>query len=264
MKCGKTFILINFKCIPKKNKNIILENSDLFKEIIPFFNYNENSCFKIINNITILVENNITTYLDEDNYINDKKFEIKEFFIDCSNDKDKCFEYYKLNNNISKMDLSSNLISNCDNKNQEFIYEKIINKYLNITVIEYVDFCSKDKSNFYLKDEETFCNKNCINYKKIENFVNLTRINKCAKNYFNEQNHEILQYDKENFKNKEFDYCQKKLNYFCEWEKNCKEECKFDVIKGHSGINLKNLKKNILIKKIFKNNSNYNFLKKKK
>ena len=251
LQCSGAFNLINLECNPKKDKDIIFDkNSKIFKEIIPFFYYNKNSCFKIINNITIFIEKNITSYLDEKNFIHEKISEKKEFFIDCSKDKNKCLEYNKLNINFSTSDLNSNF--NCENQNQEHIYEKIIFKYLNITINNFVDFCPKSKIDFYLKNEEIFCKENCSHYKKIENYVNLTHINICKNKkeykYFKDDNHRITEYNGETLKKKECDYCQKKLNYFCSSENDCNNECKFDVVQGHSGISyLKNKNKNVKI-----------------
>ena len=254
LKCGEFFKYKNYQCIYKKKKTKINEESNLIKEIVKKFYSDENFCIKNINNITITLENNITTYLDQYHFINEKNFEIKEFYLDCSKNKLKCENYNKLE--YPKIELKK-INKKCD-KNFEHNFNYKIEKIMNITIFDNIINFTKKNINIK-REEKLFCEneKNCLNFKNFKRIRNITNILKYNKNYKISKN-KILVF--KNFLKKEkWEFCQKKLNYFCEWEKNCKKECEFILEKGNSGyIFLKNKNKkekiflslNILKKKV--------------
>ena len=234
LECGNSFRLLDYDCKLIKEKSLIIENSDLFKEIIKYFHYEDNSCFNIINNITIMIGNNITTYLDNERFINDKEYEIKEFYIDCAKNKQRCIEYNELKK--EKIIINSKLKINCENGINQHIYNYNINKKLNITVNKFIDFCSEDKHVFFLKDEKIICeNDSCFNFTKIQNFVNSTNSYICENSYEFRKNKNIVQKYEDISITYKCEYCQKELNYFCSWNKNCQSECNFEIKKSNSG-----------------------------
>ena len=226
--CNTSFQLIEMNCVKKEKKEILNLESEFFHEALKYFYFDEKSCFNVINNITLNIENNITTYLDQNNFINDKNYETKELFIDCSKNRYKCIEYNKLKYPNETFNLNSEL--NCDTdilQNHNYIYS--IKNLKNITVSEYENICSKKKDNL-IQEEKIICEDKikCMNFTKIINSTNSTQINKCNSYYEKKETNKVSHHDKDFLKEK-CEFCQKKLNYYCSWKKECKNECNFDM-----------------------------------
>ena len=260
IECTEGFELIGLICIFKIEKTIITEESENFIDIIQFFYYKD-SCDKITNNVTVKVENNITTYLNKEIYVNDKKYEILEFYVDCSKEKEKCEEYNKIKFNV----LKKLGLSNCE-KIYNHNYEVLIKNFTNITINEFDDKCVENKNRIYLKEEIRCENEDCLNFSKIKEYENYTDIKKCQ-NEIKEENFEVIKKDIENITIDKCEYCQKSLNFLCPWEENCKKECEFTIGNDNNHIFIEEKNKKItkinfsvkLLKKEVPNSVNINF-----
>ena len=228
VECNNQFILYKEKCLLKTIKNPIDINSKNFKDILPYFYYENLECHNIINNITLAIQNNITTYLNQKDFIHDKTYEIKEFFINCSQNKTEC-------ENINKLKLDKKINKNISdekicNEIYETTHKTLIKLNNNITINKNFDFCEKPK-NITKIEEKFICeNKECLKTKRLKEITKSINITDCN-NYYKNSNNFLENEEKKKEKNKnECEYCQKKLDYFCPWEKDCKKNCEIILI----------------------------------
>ena len=221
--CNEKFNLENNSCNYINSKSKIEEDSTEFNEILKYFYYSESSCKNIINNITLIIENNITTYLDENNYVNAKTFEVKEFYIKCSENRLKCSEYKKKQLEFLKLGLV-----NCPKiYNENHI--AIINKTRNITLNENLNFCKEEEIKTDYKEKIECENIECINFIKKKEFKNFTNIIKCKNNFNNNLKENIVEKFKDITEINNCEFCQKGLKYFCQWKEDCRKVCQFEL-----------------------------------
>ena len=229
--CFETFNLSNNSCNFLNSKSKIQEDSKNFEKILQYFYYSENACKNIINNITLFMENNITTYFNENNYVNAKTYEVEEFYINCSEKRSKCLEYNGKKNDLLKVGLT-----NCSKiYNENHIV--IVNQIKNITINDNLNYCKESETIINYKEKIECGDIKCLDYKKIKQFRNFTNIIKCSNNY--KLKHKTVKKIKDKSEIINCDYCQKDEKFFCEWDENCKKQCDFEI----------------------KNNSEYSYLK---
>ena len=252
--CDKNFILKHDTCYFNQIKTEINEDSDNFEEILKYFHFEDNICINNINNITLKIQNNITKYLDELHFIHEKTFEIKEFYIDCSKNIEKCKEYNKKKNIIALSDFNScNKIMN--RKNVFIIYNNT-----NVTTNNNVNYCRERENKLNFKENIICENLECSDYHIYKEYRNLTNLKECKKFYgeiSNEQKIKKIKY----LKKEKYEFCQKQKIYFFTWKKECKKQCVLEIKSEKENTFLVNTNKNskiiISIKNLQKDLPNY-------